>query len=67
MPLGTKSNKFCKWSPSWEGPYKIVKVIFEISYIVETLQGECLPRVLNERHLKKYYTQVFGKTLEDKR
>ena len=26
--LGTKSNKFGKWLPSWEGPYKIVKVIF---------------------------------------
>ena len=25
LPLGTKSNKFGKWSPSWEGPYKIVK------------------------------------------
>ena len=21
LPLGTKSNKFGKWSPSWEGPY----------------------------------------------
>ena len=20
LPLGTKSNKFGKWSPSWEGP-----------------------------------------------
>ena len=27
LPLGTKSNKFGKWSPSWEGPYKIIKVI----------------------------------------
>ena len=29
VPLGTKSNKFGKWSPSWEGPYKIIKVIFQ--------------------------------------
>jgi hypothetical protein len=28
LSLGTKSNKFGKWSPSWEGPYRIVKVIF---------------------------------------
>ena len=28
LPLGTKSNKFGKWLPSWEGPYKIVKDIF---------------------------------------
>jgi hypothetical protein len=39
LPLGTKSNKFGKGSPSWEGPYKIVKVIFGNSYMVETLQS----------------------------
>ena len=47
LPLGTKSNKFGKWSPSWEGPYRIIKVIFGNSYLVETMQGECLPRALN--------------------
>ena len=26
LPLGTKSNKFGKWSPSWEGPYKLSKL-----------------------------------------
>ena len=47
LPLGTKSNKFGKWSPSWEGPYKIVKVVFGNSYMVEMMQGERLPRALN--------------------
>ena len=49
LPLGTKSNKFGKWSPSWEETYKIIKVIFGNSYLVETMQGECLPRALNGR------------------
>jgi hypothetical protein len=26
LPIGSNSNKFGKWSPSWEGPYKIVRV-----------------------------------------
>ena len=52
LPLGTKSNKFGKWSPSWEGSYKIVKIIFGNSYMVETMQGEHLPRALNRRRLK---------------
>ena len=51
LPFGTKSNKFSKWSPSWEGPYRIIKVIFENSYMVEKMQGECLPRALNGRYL----------------
>ena len=37
LSLGTKNNKFGKWSPYWEGPYKIIKVIFGNSYMVETL------------------------------
>jgi hypothetical protein len=59
LPLGTKSNKFSKWSPSWEGLYKIVNVIFGNSYMVETMQGERLPRALNGRYLKKYYPSVW--------
>ena len=37
LPLGMKSNKFGKWSPSWEGPYKIIKVISINSYMMETV------------------------------
>ena len=59
LPLGTKSNKFGKWSPSWEGPFKIIKVIFGNSYMVETMQGERLPRALNGRYLKKYYPSMW--------
>ena len=47
LPLGTMSNKFGKWSPSWEGPYKIVKVISRNSYMMEMLQVEHLPRTIN--------------------
>jgi len=45
LPLRTKSNKLSKWSPSWEGSYKIIMVISKNSYMVETLQGTHLPRV----------------------
>ena len=24
LPIGTKSPKFGKWSPNWEGPYRAV-------------------------------------------
>jgi hypothetical protein len=40
LPIGSKSNKFGKWSPSWEGPYKIVRTCSENSYMVESLQGQ---------------------------
>ena len=59
LPLGMKSNKFSKWSPSWEGPYRVVKVIFGNSYMMETLQGDLLPRAINGKYLKKFYPSVW--------
>ena len=59
LPLGMKNNKFGKWSPSWEGPYRVVKVIFGNSYIMETLQGDRLPRAINGKYLKKFYPIVW--------
>jgi len=59
LPIGTKNNKFGKWSPSWEGPYKITSVLRGNSYMVETLHGFQLPRGLNGRCLKKYYPSIW--------
>jgi hypothetical protein len=59
LPIDTKDHKFGKWSPNWEGPYTIVKVITGNSYILKTLRGEHLPRALNGRYLKKYYPSVW--------
>jgi hypothetical protein len=59
FPIGSKSNKFGKWSPSWEGPYKVVRVCSGNSYMVESLRGQQLPRVLNGKYLKKFYPSVW--------
>jgi hypothetical protein len=59
LPLEMKSNKFGKWSPSWEDPYKIVSMIFTNSYVVETMLREHMPRALNGRYLKTYYPSVW--------
>jgi hypothetical protein len=63
LPIGSNSNKFRKWSPNWEGPYRIEEVIPKNSYMVQSVQGTSLPRVLNGKYLEIYY-QLFGKTLE---
>jgi hypothetical protein len=59
LPIGPKSNQFGKWSPNWEAPYKVIKVIFGNSYMLETLQGEHLTRAINRRYLKKYFPSVW--------
>jgi dihydroneopterin aldolase len=59
LPIGLKSSKFGKWSPNWEGLYKVIKVIFGNSYMLETLQSECLTRAFNMTYLKKYFPSVW--------
>ena len=38
LPIGTKSSKFGKWSPNWEGPYRISQSAPGSAYVLETLE-----------------------------
>jgi hypothetical protein len=66
LPVGTKDHKFRKWSPSWEGPHTIVKVITGNSNMLKTLQGEHLPKALNGRYLKKILPKCMAGRLSSK-
>ena len=59
LPIGSKDNKFGKWSPNWEGPYKVIEIVPGNSYVVQNLQGDRLPKALNGKYLKKYYPSVW--------
>jgi hypothetical protein len=38
LPIGSRSSIFRKWSPNWEGPYRIEEVIPRNSYMVQSVQ-----------------------------
>ena len=38
--IGSRDSKFSKWSPNWEGPYRIKRCAPGNAYILETLKGE---------------------------
>jgi hypothetical protein len=59
LPIGTKNSKFGKWSPNWEGPYRISQSVPGNAYILETLEGVVFPRALNGKYLKKYYPSIW--------
>jgi hypothetical protein len=59
LPLRNKDRKFGKWSPSWEGPYKVTQVISGNAYLLQTLQGKDLPKALNGRFLKQYHPSMW--------
>jgi hypothetical protein len=59
LPLRSKDRKFGKWSPSWEGPYKVKQVMSGNAYLLQTLQGKDLPKALNGRFLKQYHPSMW--------
>ena len=58
LTIGTKTTKFSKWSPNWEGPFIISQVIYGGVYKLSTLEGEELARSVNKKYLKKYHPMM---------
>jgi hypothetical protein len=58
LPIGTMDSAFGKWSPNWEGPFRVVKCTPGNAYIFKTLLEEEFTAVINGRHLKKYYPSI---------
>jgi hypothetical protein len=59
LPLGTRSGKFGKWSPSWEGQFRVFRVVPGNAYFMEDLEGHALPKALNGKYLKCYYRSMW--------
>ena len=58
LPIGSKDNQFGKWSPNWEGPFRISRCVPRNVYVLKSLEGEEFNRALNGKYLKKYYPSV---------
>ncbi|XP_021658287.2 uncharacterized protein LOC131180179 [Hevea brasiliensis] len=54
LPVGAKSREFGKWSPTWEGPFRVHKVLRGNAYWLSSLAGELHRSTINGRYLKKY-------------
>jgi hypothetical protein len=59
LRIDSRDPKYGKWSPNWEGPYRISQCVLFNAYILETLEGEKFARALNGKYLKKYYPSIW--------
>ncbi|GKV51961.1 hypothetical protein SLEP1_g58574 [Rubroshorea leprosula] len=59
LPPGKKDPRFGKWSPNWEGPFRIHEVLKGGAYWLESLNGELHPRRINGIYLKPYYPMIW--------
>jgi hypothetical protein len=58
VAVKTRSGKFVKWSPSWEGSFRVIRVVPANAYFTEDLEGHSLPKALNGKYLKCYYPSM---------
>jgi hypothetical protein len=59
LPLGNRSGKFGKCSPSWEGPFRVIRVELGNASFVEGLEVHSLSIALNGNYLKCYYPSMW--------
>jgi hypothetical protein len=57
--LGSRDRKFGKWSPSWEGPFRIVGIVPGNAYFIQTLEARKVEKAINGRYLKKYFPSIW--------
>jgi hypothetical protein len=50
LPIGSWSGRFGKWSPSWDEPYVVSKIVPGNAYFVEMLEGHKLSKALNGKY-----------------
>ncbi|XP_058208164.1 uncharacterized protein LOC131321176 [Rhododendron vialii] len=56
LPLDKKKKgKFGKWSPNWEGPFRVLKVLRGGAYQLESVLGVAHGRTINGKYLKTYF------------
>jgi hypothetical protein len=58
LPIVTKYSAFGKWSPNWEGPFRVVRCVPGNANMFKTLLGEEFTAAINGRYLKKYYPSI---------
>jgi len=54
LPMDKKNQALGKWSPSWEGPWKIFRVFSNNAYEIEELNDDQRILCINGKYLKRY-------------
>ena len=54
LPMDRKDRNMGKWSPKWEGPFKIVQMLSGGAYEVEELNEDQRLLRVNGKYLKKF-------------
>ena len=59
LPIRVKDTEFGKWSPNWEGPFKVYQVLPGNAYWLSSIEREPRKRLINWKYLKKYFPTIW--------
>ena len=54
LPMDQKDKNMVKWSPKWEGPFKIIQTLSGGAYEIKELNEDQRLLRVNGKYLKKY-------------
>jgi len=54
LPMDKKNRVLGKWSPSWEGPWEVLRVFSNNAYEIEEVNDDQRILRINGKYLKKY-------------
>jgi hypothetical protein len=61
LPLDKKrkTGRFGKWSPNWEGPFRVLNILKGGAYQLESIDGLAHNRTINGKYLKQYFPSAW--------
>ncbi|KAK9682451.1 hypothetical protein RND81_10G074400 [Saponaria officinalis] len=60
LSMGHKDHFYGKWTPQWEGPFRVIKVYSGNSYGLQDMNGD-MTRNINSKFIKAYHPTVWEK------
>ncbi|KAK9713345.1 hypothetical protein RND81_06G021400 [Saponaria officinalis] len=61
LPIGHKDHFYEKWTPQWEGPFRVVKIYSGNSYGLQRTDGKMIKMNINGKFIKAYHPTIWEK------
>ncbi|KAK9750096.1 hypothetical protein RND81_02G172900 [Saponaria officinalis] len=61
LPMRHKDHFYGKWTPQWEGPFRIVRICSVNSYGLQHMDGRVIKTNINGKFIKAYHPTIWEK------
>ncbi|KAK9713122.1 hypothetical protein RND81_06G004400 [Saponaria officinalis] len=58
LPMGHKDHFYEKWTPQWEGPFRVIKTYSGNSYGLQDMNGNTTRTKINGKFIKAYHPTI---------